>query len=515
MNREKRLDRVGELASALFDGLLDEADQRELNDLLRGDPETCERYLQLADAHAALVHDHAGDALPSPVPVGETIPFPRQRRRFLIRALAAAAVVALLVANAAFWLGFRDRGGEPTASENWVAVASRAVDARWKGATIAEGDPLPPGPLVLSAGLVQIEFFSGATLIAEGPAELELVSAWEVECRSGRVRAFVPEPAQGFVVATPEYRAVDLGTEFALSVGPDGESELHVVDGEVRVDRTGEDGRILAAGEGIRSGGGTLEDISGGGVDFIDRERLLGLAEADEKTRFELWSSARDALRDDPALLAYFDFDDQKRWDRHLANLAPEGGVGAVIGARWTEGRWPGKGALEFKRITDRVRLEVPGEHDQLTYLAKVRVEGLYQWLSSLLLTDGFEEGEVHWQISDAGELIAGIKIPGVSPNTVSPAVIGPDDMGRWIHLALTVDRATGEVIHYLDGEAVVREVRGELPPLRIGKAEIGNWFSQGGGHPIRSLNGRIDEFAILSRAMTPDEIRAHFEAGR
>jgi hypothetical protein len=58
-----------------------------------------------------------------------------------------------------------------------------------------------------------------------------------------RIRAFVPEPAQGFVIETPDYQAVDLGTEFAMSVGSDGRSEVHVVDGEVRLDE--KDGREL------------------------------------------------------------------------------------------------------------------------------------------------------------------------------------------------------------------------------------------------------------------------------
>src|SRR5690606_10314798 len=126
-------------------------------------------------------------------------------------------------------------------------------------------------PFSLRSGLAQIEFFSGATVIVEGPAELELESAWRVVCRSGRLRAFVPEPAQGFVVSTPDYEAVDLGTEFGLSVGGDGRSEVHVVDGEVRLDAAdGRELRHLGPGSAIRASDGELTEIESRGEAFVD-----------------------------------------------------------------------------------------------------------------------------------------------------------------------------------------------------------------------------------------------------
>ena len=64
MTRKNRLDRVSLLSSQLLDGVISKADRVELNELLRGDPETCERYLDLAEAHALLVQQHAGDLLP-------------------------------------------------------------------------------------------------------------------------------------------------------------------------------------------------------------------------------------------------------------------------------------------------------------------------------------------------------------------------------------------------------------------------------------------------------------------
>lgn len=521
MNLKERLQRVTELTSSLLDGTLNDSGKTELNDLLRGDPDACERYLDLTESHAALLHDHVGDDLLPDLPEKVVaFPSPRKARPWI---WAAAAAVILLLGNAAI-LNFIRPGAtmEPQMAGDWVAVVSHAVDPVFAEASQSpvEGDALAAGPIHLESGLVQIEFFSGASVIVEGPAQLDLKSSWLIECQRGRLRTFVPEPAQGFTILTPEYQAVDLGTEFALSVNEDGHSELHVVDGEVRIDDfTGQKIQLLEGGGGLRSADGKVETLSGGGADFIGRERLLNLAAEERKSKLQEWNQMRRQYSTDPDTLVFFDFEGQKAWDRQLTNQVASGPNAAIIGAQWTEGRWQGKGALEFKRITDRVRLEIPGEFDALSFSAWVRIEGLDRWLSSLMLTDGFDRGEVHWQISDLGEIIVGIKTTRKDPNTMSPSIIQPEDLGRWIHLATTLDHQSGRVVHYIDGEAVMVDEREDLLPLRIGGAEIGNWQPKVGenrsSNPIRSLNGRIDEFMVLKRALSATEVAALYEAGR
>lgn len=533
MNRSERLERVSLLSSLVLDDLASDAEKNELNGLLRGDPEACELYLDLAEAHALLHREHAGESLE--IGDGKVLPFsttPSQRtsrgaNRLAARhwtLLGAAAAVALLVNGWLYWKQSDLQIREEPSHAPGVAVLSRVVNPEW-----AEGKPapsiddaVPAGIFSLRSGLAQIEFFSGATVIVEGPAELDLESSWRVVCKSGRLRAFVPEPAQGFTIVTPDYQAVDLGTEFALSVGSDGRSEVHVVDGEVRLDSAdGRELRHLGAGNAVRSKSGELDDIESRGEAFVDRQKLLELARDDWRSRYASWKGNREALRKDPAMLVSFDFEDQDPWDRALENRANKTpGLplrGAIIGAQWTQGRWPGKGALEFKRITDRVRLRVPGEHEALTFSAWVRVEGFERWLNSLMLTDGWETGEVHWQISDKGQLILGVS-EGV--NSFSDPVIVPADLGRWMHLAATVESsgAGGTVTHYLDGQRVGGSSSDRpMPPLRIGEAEIGNWqpgVLTTNSTPIRSLNGRIDDFMILSRALSASEIESIYQAG-
>jgi hypothetical protein len=71
-----------------------------------------------------------------------------------------------------------------------------------------------------------------------------------------------------------------------------------------------------------------------------------------------------------------------------------------------------------------------------------------------------------------------------------------------------------------VDGAEVSREVDPLHQPDRpivYGPSELGNWGLPTLDHrfPIRNLNGRIDEFAIYSTALSAAEIRAMFEAGR
>jgi hypothetical protein len=84
------------------------------------------------------------------------------------------------------------------------------------------------------------------------------------------------------------------------------------------------------------------------------------------------------------------------------------------------------------------------------------------------------------------------------------------------VHLAAVYDARARALIHYLDGEPVSRHDLEATISVRIGDAEIGNWSARTNQHvPIRSLNGRMDEFGIFARAMTAEAVRAMYAAGK
>ena len=65
---------------------------------------------------------------------------------------------------------------------------------------------------------------------------------------------------------------------------------------------------------------------------------------------------------------------------------------------------------LEFKRPGDRVRVQIPGEFDSLTFSCWVKIDSLDRWYNSLFLTDGHDQHEPHWQIMDDGRLFFSVK---------------------------------------------------------------------------------------------------------
>ena len=190
-----------------------------------------------------------------------------------------------------------------------------------------------------------------------------------------------------------------------------------------------------------------------------------------------------------------------------------------MVGCVRAEGRWPDKGALEFKRSCDRVRLNVPGKFDSLTMLAWLRIDGFDRQFNSLLLCDEFSDGHAHWQVKANGMIDLGVKPRGGKRVIyLSEPVLGQADLGRWLQLAVVYDVRKAMVSHYLDGRTV-----GSMPLIRcdhqlqLGPCEIGNWspVDQPPSAPIRNFNGRMDEFAIFKEALGDEEILALYELGR
>ena len=117
-----------------------------------------------------------------------------------------------------------------------VAVLLQAHEAEWDTTKRLLGlaPALYPGWLHLKSGIAQLEFYSGATVILQGPADLMLISH-RGDCSRGRLRATVPPQAQGFTIGSPKLDLVDRGTEFGLRVTEGEQTEVHVFKGKVEL----------------------------------------------------------------------------------------------------------------------------------------------------------------------------------------------------------------------------------------------------------------------------------------
>jgi ferric-dicitrate binding protein FerR (iron transport regulator) len=518
-----------------------------LEELVLAHPEAEAFYVQYMSLQADLARHFglpAGRARPPagvggnpagrPRPAGAAAPRRASRiRRIVWGGLGLAAAAAAVVIALAPWRGppvdpLPNAAVE--ASDNTVAVLLQAPGARWDDSELPTrpGAPLPPGWLRLKAGFAHLEFYSGATVILEGPAELKLVSSGEAYCALGKLRATVPPQAQGFTVGGPALDLVDRGTEFGLEVGADHRTEVHVFQGKVELYDAGSDHapaarKELQTGQGVRlDGPGPLLPIPANPASFKTAHDLAKRAEEEARLRHQDWLTASEALRRDPCVVVYYPFQAEGTWSRTLLDQAlgrKEPHDGAIVGCAWVAGRWPGKQALEFKQVSDRVRLHVPGEFSSLTLAAWVRVDALPNRFNSLFMTDGWEEAAPHWHISDRGRIelgVQGLQARGGVHYLTGP-VITPDRLGRWVHLAVVYDRLVGLVTHYADGRPVHRDPLKSDLRLRLGDAEIGNWNlgPRPHNHPIRYFSGCMDEFVLFSRALDEAEVQRLYEQGR
>lgn len=404
-----------------------------------------------------------------------------------------------------------DSSGEATTSA--VAVLTRTVNVQWADDADAPraGGLLEPRWLKLKSGLVQVEFFSGARVVLEGPAEFRLVSTNEGFCQLGRLTAEVPPQAAGFKVGTPQQDVVDRGTAFGLDVRSTS-AEVHVFQGKVELHEKDVRHEDLKEGEAAALEGGKRRRVAANAAAFVSAAELdRRLADAERRWN-ETWRASGARLNADPSLIARFDFEGST--DRSLPNVAKaERGVraGTIVGCGWVEGRWPGKRALEFRGVSDRVRVNLPGEFRSLTFAAWIRVNGLDRRFNSLVLADGFEPGAVHWQIRSNGQMRLGVRGVGQSwhHDYDSPVTFAGERFGQWVHVAVTYDATARRVTHYVDGRAVSREATHAETPLRIGLAEIGNWNpgTRRDSTAIRNFSGRIDELCVFDRALSDAEI--------
>ncbi|MCG8653131.1 MAG: FecR domain-containing protein [Pirellulales bacterium] len=416
------------------------------------------------------------------------------------------------------------------------AVVSGQSEAVWEnGQRLAGGSLVPSGELHLLSGLVQLELFSGVQLVIEGEARFSVLSPMEVSIVSGKARARVPEPAQGFRIHTSTGQVVDLGTDFAVDVSA-AQSEVHVLDGEIEWHPHGAPARRLVGGEAVsRSSRGKSNELVATSKQFVGpdefRQRLASL----RNNRWDRWKQFHDKLNRDPRLVVHYQVGLSERWNRQLPNLAVGrevlAGEGAVVAATRTPDRWGrADGALDFSPAGSRVRLSIPGVYQSLTLLCWVKINSLDRWYNSLFLTDGHELGEPHWQIMDDGRLFFSVKKNerwdrslGQRDKHVfySPTFWNSSLSGQWLMIATVYDLDARQVTHYVNGRVLSEEaIPAEylVRQVRIGNASLCNWGLPERDEPrfaVRNLNGSMDEFALFDAALTSQEIKELYDHGK
>lgn len=546
-------ERLIHLLNAYPDGSLGTSEVAELEGALKESPEARTIFWEVASLHgltfeaAKLKWTQHREAAPAQAPAksgrqhshpgwpvwawaGEAVA--RWRRPFRWAwPWGFAAVGVLILVNVWVVYGIR-----------WMQVAelARAVDMEWEEEgtlnTLAPGSSMKRRSYHLKRGAVQIRFHNGATMIFEAPAQFRIDSGRQVHCQLGRFRVHVPSKARGFTLTLEGLGVVDLGTEFGLSVPPSGPAEVHVFSGEVEVTRTESTatGLLLVEGEAVRVEPDHFDRMNASYAGFLSEVGLARRDQLEVRQRFQAWRKESEALDRDPSVLLHYTFEQSSPWDQVVHNDATNAlpqSHGLVSECRWSEGRWPGKKALEIRHPKDRVRLQLSQTMRSATCLVWVRVDNLPNgFVHSLLTSDAEKAGSLRWTIGRGGNLRLGLATAGTGPEASwnvgeSQPAVRTNMFGKWMMLATVYDG--GKVFHYLDGRLVWSNPVKAPETLSFGWVELGNWVAtvdhpdfqwaktRSASYFARDFEGRFDEVAVLSRAMTAEEIQRFYEAGR
>jgi hypothetical protein len=426
------------------------------------------------------------------------------------------------------------------------------VDCKWSDpkTTLSHNAQVPLGQkYALASGLMEITYDTGAKVILQGPVTYEVdanggflsigkltgklerkvvTGQWPVASESNS-KSLIPNL---FAIRTPTATVTDLGTEFGVEVDKNGTTRSHVFRGSVRLESIGSDGtkavsHIMHANESAaveRNNAKsclTVQPIVLDPTVFVRSAQLVKLADEQKLTPFLRWQAYSNAIRRDPSLLAYYDFQQKPGEPGVLRNVAANGDKsldGVALQATWTTGRMPGKHALLFQNENDYVQLNLPQTVDDLTLAAWVNVVSLRQdtsLLNGLLMSENWNRsGQIHWQLDFEGCMRLsqfGVQNQDGARLWKSSRVFDQARLRHWNHVAVVFDHAS-RVRFYINGQLTNEAMDGDRSriPVCIGSARIGGWNEES-----RTFNGRVDELAIFGRGLGAGEIKKMFEAGK
>jgi len=522
---DKEILELNDLCSAVVDGTLTEAQRARLETWFATSDAARRAYVRAMDQSASLhhyaseMHAEAPDASPKPAGVFHAL------SGWWVGALATAAC-----AVGAMWLANRSTPlapGVTSPAEEFVARLTGAKGCQWVGDKFQTGDTLRKGQhLELAGGFAEITFDSGAQLVLEGPAILDVTSAWDTTLRRGTLRATVPPEAIGFTIANEAVDVVDLGTEFTIIADGKGAADVLVLKGEVEAtpqQPSVQESILLREYEARRFAHGGMSDVSDSASKFAHFNQPLALERPAQEVSYVHWSFDEAAENRFPA--DAFD----TPLDGFAARIEPAGPAATRVAA--AEGRW-NRGLRFDGRLFARAGFRGLSASTPRTIAFWVRIPEDAQLSSAYAMVAWWAESEglgarpvhISWNRNpNEGQV-------GVLRTDYSGGfALGSSSLrdGRWHHLAVVFIPARdantpAEVKQYVDGR-----LEGEghpSPPLSAGSTEsnpgvrdtlwLGCRLGDTGPRKNR-FRGDMDELCVASRVLEPREIVQLMKEGR
>lgn len=480
---------------AWLDGNINEATLAELNTWLTESPENATRFAERSHMHSHLFEwaKTVNVEQPTEKTTDRPIPFP-----FLKSAMAIAA--ALILCFGLFHFINQPIPGDPVAQLTDSPGATLSYQGREFDTTKTT---LLTGDYELSSGIAAVTFKTGIELIIEAPARFQLDSEMHVTLHRGRIAATVPPAGVGFLIETPTADVIDHGTEFAVEVGEDRSSEIHVFKGEVEVQPKSS----KAAPVHLLTSNATRMEFDSDvpmGIPLDNDRFLRSLEEPSKKHSFTIRNL-------DPSL--YFRMgvpkdgitmrDKAGDADGELIDRGadrPPFTTGKIGSATRFAG--PSKGA--YIRVADYPKLTgaISGScwvfaqsRPRRATIASNRAQQSSGQFHLALLRDS---GKLHLQVHDRS---------GAKTEVRSSS---PFPLSEWQHIAFSADGSTLRL--YINGEEIDSAPCGDIAETDIPSLFIGA-KSRGRKKTAEQFwHGRIDEFALFDHALTAENIQTIFQ---
>ncbi len=411
------------------------------------------------------------------------------------------------------------------------AVVAKIIEGA--GAAMDEFDALPMvlpdgglpvriGSYHLTSGVIGLLYESGARLVVSAPADFELISVTQFRLLSGQLSAHMPtEESKGFTVETPSATAIDFGTEFAVEVakGPGSTDEFHVFSGEVLLQPRAPSKEWpinMTSGQAVRL---DHETNTPAGIRLDDKRFIR---------RFEPSASeySRTVREFNPAVYLKMEINQGGFLLRDSIN--PE--LAATIYSRdssyvpWAAGLGEGS-SFRLDGNVSRTYAAMPEyprtQNNRITVAAWVLANSRPLWASiAKNWGEGSQEGQrgqFHFGLKGTtGQLEAHINdIDGIEKFAIETE---PLPLGTWQHVAMVANDSRLRL--YRNGKEVGSVAYTKIVGSeRIRALSIGAKLD-GSGSWVEPCNrgfwdGTIDELAIFNHALTREEIKRLYDAGR
>lgn len=258
-----------ELLDTLSLGDIAPPEAHRINELLSNDPAARAFYLDTMTVEAEL---HAVHAFQAARPQAE--PAPRKSGGLLggravgfwltIACSITGAALLSSVLTASYFSG--DAAQIASASDDAVPALGSIIatrNCRWGGQQRACGDAVRTGQqLDLQHGVAEIEFDSGATLLLEGPAQLQVEHDGGLLLRRGRLAVHSAVDLASLPIRAGRIRIIEQNASYGLIAEASGREEVHVFQGSVLAVLTGASGQRVQTCRLSGGNGGRLESES-------------------------------------------------------------------------------------------------------------------------------------------------------------------------------------------------------------------------------------------------------------